>query len=217
MRTYAWVAALLAALFVAFSLAVAAHFFTLSDLDVAAAFRSLWVPDLELPFRGIALLGGLEATTLLGLLLFVVLWRRGYHLGAFASSSVPLLTITEFIYKHTINHPGPPAALSHPDGPSLSHLFESAGGGWSFPSGHMSRTVLVYGLTAFVVQRLATRGRVRRVAVALALLAILLMVFDRLYLEVHWVSDVIGGLLLGATFLAASITWLEWSEARTAE
>ena len=27
-------------------------------------------------------------------------------------------------------------------------------------------------------------------------------------------GDVLGGILLGATFLAASIAWLEWSEAR---
>ena len=216
MRTYAVVAAILGTAFVAFSLAVAAQFFVISDLDLAGAMKTIWRPGLESAFRALALPGGLEAATLLGAVLFVVLWRAGYHLGAFATASIPLLTITELIYKHTINHPGPPLTLSHLDGPSLTDLVEGPrGSGWSFPSGHMSRTVLVYGLLAFVAQRLATQAWLRRLAAPLAAAIVLLMAFDRLYLEVHWESDVIGGLLLGGTYLAASVTWLEWSAART--
>lgn len=217
MRTYAAIAALLAAVLAAFSVAVAGHLFTSSDLDAAAAFKALYDPALLPVFRALALLGGIEMTTLVGLGLFAFLWRHGYRLGALATAALPVDTLIELVYKHTINHPGPPASLSHPDGPSLSELLERGPGGWSFPSGHMARTVVVYGLLAFVVQRLALRPALRRLAAPVAVLLVLVMAFDRLYLEVHWLSDVVGGLLLGTTFLAASISWLEWSEARAAE
>ena len=167
----------------------------------------------------VALFGGLELTGLLGLGLFVYLWRQGYRLGAFAAAALPPRPRSvELIYKHTINHPAPPKSLSHPDGPSISSLLERVGGTeWSFPSGHMTRSLVIYGLLAFVVARLAHRSVLRRLALPIALALVLLEAFDRLYLEVHWESDVIGGLLLGATFLAAAISWLEWSEARPVE
>ena len=38
------------------------------------------------------------------------------------------------------------------------------------------------------------------------------MAFDRLYLDVHWESDVIGGLLLGAIALVAATVWLDRPE-----
>jgi undecaprenyl-diphosphatase len=69
--------------------------------------------------------------------------------------------------------------------------------------------VVVYGLLAFVVQRLSTRPLARRIAVPIAIVLILLVAFDRLYLDVHWESDVIGGLLLGAIALIAGTIWLD--------
>jgi len=35
------------------------------------------------------------------------------------------------------------------------------------------------------------------------------MAFDRLYLEVHWESDVLGGILLGAIALVSATVWLD--------
>jgi len=42
-----------------------------------------------------------------------------------------------------------------------------------------------------------------------AIAIIVLMVFDRLYLDVHWESDVIGGLILGSIALLAGTVWLD--------
>jgi undecaprenyl-diphosphatase len=42
-----------------------------------------------------------------------------------------------------------------------------------------------------------------------AIAVIVLMAFDRLYLDVHWESDVIGGLLLGGIALLAATVWLD--------
>ncbi len=217
-RRYAVTAGVLAIAYVGFSIAVAAGLPHRFDLEVASSFNTIYVPPLLPAFRVIALIGGIELTGIVGLGLFIYLWRQGYRLGAFALAALPLSSVVELIYKHTINHPAPPPSLSHPDGPSLSSLLEKIGGTeWSFPSGHMTRSLVIYGLLAFVVIRLADRPAVRLLALPVALGLVLLEAFDRLYLEVHWESDVIGGLLLGATFLAAAISWLEWSEARPAE
>ena len=213
MRRYAVLSGVLATVYVAFSVAVAAGLLHGYDLAVYNAFASIYVPALLPVFRALALLGGLELTLLLAVGLFLYLWRQGYRLAAFAATAMPLATLVETAYKHTINHLEP--AHGHPDGPSLSMLFEGPPStAWSYPSGHMTRAVVVYGLLAFVIQRLAGPGSLRRLAVPLAIVVILTEAFDRLYLEVHWESDVLGGILLGATFLAAAIAWLEWSEAR---
>jgi undecaprenyl-diphosphatase len=214
-RRSAATAGILAIVYVGFSLLVATGLLHRFDLEVASSFNTLYVPALLPVFRLLALFGGIELTGLLGLGLFVYLWRQGYRLGAFAAAALPLSSVVELVYKHTINHPAPPLSLAHPDGPSLTTLLERVSGTeWSFPSGHMTRSLVIYGLLAFVVVRLAERPLLRRLALPLVLAVVLLEAFDRLYLEVHWESDVIGGLLLGATFLAASISWLEWSEAK---
>ena len=216
MRRYAVTAGILAIAYVGFSMAVAGGLLHRFDLEVGSSFATLYQPALLPVFQLIALFGGVELTGLLALGLFIYLWRQGYRLGAFAAAALPLSSIVELVYKHTINHPAPPLSISHPDGPSLSSLLERAGLlEWSFPSGHVTRSMLIYGLLAFIVIRLAGRPALRRLALPVALVVIVLEAFDRLYLEVHWESDVIGGLLLGATFLAASISWLEWSEARS--
>ena len=215
-RRYAVTAGILAIAYVGFSMAVAGGLLHRFDLEVGSSFATLYQPALLPVFQLIALFGGVELTGLLALGLFIYLWRQGYRLGAFAAAALPLSSIVELVYKHTINHPAPPLSISHPDGPSLSSLLERAGLlEWSFPSGHVTRSMLIYGLLAFIVIRLAGRPALRRLALPVALVVIVLEAFDRLYLEVHWESDVIGGLLLGATFLAASISWLEWSEARS--
>jgi membrane-associated phospholipid phosphatase len=210
LRRYSVITGLFAAAYIAVTLAVAGGAFHALDRSVAYSIASIYSPGLLNLFRGIALLGGIEVTWLIGLGLFIYLRRRGFARAALAMTAVILATIAETVYKRMIGQPGPPLNLSHPDGPSLSDLVERAGFSASYPSGHMTRAVVAFGLLAFVLHRLGRREWLRRLALPMFLLVMVLMVFDRLYLGVHWESDVIGGLLLGATFLAGGITWLEW-------
>jgi membrane-associated phospholipid phosphatase len=71
------------------------------------------------------------------------------------------------------------------------------------------RTVIAYGLIAFVVRRLAPWRVARDLAIPLAVVLIVVEAFDRLYLDVHWESDVIGGLFLGAIALLSATVWLD--------
>ena len=200
----------LAVAFVVLSLLVAVGALHSLDAVVSSSLAAIWSRPLQPLFQGIALLGGVEATSLVVLAIFVVLWRRvslvaGLAVGAFFGA-----VVIELAFKRFFIHPGPPPGISHPDGPSLSDLADSSLQlQASFPSGHMTRTVIVYGLLAFVVTRLAPDGPARRLAFPIAVALCLLMAFDRVYLEVHWASDVLGGVILGLLALVVSITWLE--------
>jgi membrane-associated phospholipid phosphatase len=216
MRRAVLLAGVLAVAFTLLSAAVAGGALRVFDRQVAVGFAGIYNPSLLTPFRALAVLGGLELTTLLAVGLFAYLWRHGHRLGAWAATVLPLSTLVELADKHFIDQPSPPASIAHLDGPSITDLLEGPpGAGWSFPSGHMTRALVVYGLLAFVAGRLSTRPWVVRLAPVLAAVLVVAIAFDRLYLAVHWESDVIGGLLLGGTFLAAAISWLEWSAARS--
>jgi membrane-associated phospholipid phosphatase len=215
-RRAALAAGFLAIGFAGLSAEVAAGALRVFDRQVAVSFAALYSPALLVPFQALAVLGGLELTVVLAVALFAYLWRQGYRLGAWAAAAVPLASLVEVADKHFIDQPSPPLSISHPDGPSLTFFLEGPpGSGWSFPSGHMTRSVVIYGLLAFVVSRLSGRPLLRLLAPVAAVLLLVAMAFDRLYLAVHWESDVIGGFLLGATFLAVAVSWLEWSAARS--
>ncbi|HKW71601.1 MAG TPA: phosphatase PAP2 family protein [Candidatus Dormibacteraeota bacterium] len=203
------VSAALGFAFIALTSAVSAGAFTSLDLQVAQAMHDAWIPSLHVPFQLIAELGSVEVTGVLMIGLTVYLWRSGFGSDALVFVVLIAAELFEVFYKFTLHHVRPPHSLAQADGPSLTMLFTGPGPANSFPSGHMMRTVIVYGLLAFVIRRLSPSPRVRTLTGAGAIAVILLMAFDRLYLDVHWESDVLGGLLLGAIALLAGTVWLD--------
>ena len=191
-------------------MAVAAGLFDPLDKQVLQGFSSLWSESLHTLFQAVAELGGLELTTALMIGLVIFLLRRGSRGDAWVALAVIAAQALELFYKATLQHPGPPLRVAHSDGPSVTEVVSTTGPlANSFPSGHMVRAVVVYGLIAFVVQRLAPWPLARALAFPVATLLIVLLAFDRLYLGVHWESDVLGGLLLGAIALLAATVWLD--------
>jgi membrane-associated phospholipid phosphatase len=191
------------------TIAITAGLFTALDLQVAHTMHDAWQPSLHGLFQLIAELGGVELTTILMVGLFFYLLRGGFGSDALVVVVFLAGNALEFFYKYTLYHPGPPRSLTQADGPSLTHALVSGTLFNSFPSGHVIRAVVVYGLLAFVVQRMAPSPLARTLAVPIAIAAIVLVSFDRIYLDVHWESDVIGGLILGAIALLAGTVWLD--------
>ncbi|MGG8406937.1 phosphatase PAP2 family protein [Streptomyces sp. 12297] len=71
----------------------------------------------------------------------------------------------------------------------------------AFPSGHAMTAAVVCGLLLWVV------GRPGRTGWAVAAVSVLGVGWTRLYLGVHWFSDVLGGWLLGVALAAGTIAW----------
>jgi membrane-associated phospholipid phosphatase len=89
--------------------------------------------------------------------------------------------------------------------PVLSHPFTHAHG-YSFPSGHASGAASIY-LPIAVLLLACDRAAIRRSAVALAVAICLLVATSRVLLGVHFPSDVLAGLALGAALTCAG-SWL---------
>jgi undecaprenyl-diphosphatase len=76
--------------------------------------------------------------------------------------------------------------------------------GWSFPSGHATQAVATYGMLALVLS--AGRPVRTRIGLWCAAGAVAALVgVTRLYLGVHWLTDVLGGWALGTAWLALLI------------
>lgn len=75
----------------------------------------------------------------------------------------------------------------------------------SFPSGHALITLVVYGMIAYFLAEHYPKQRRRIYSFCLALL--FLIGFSRVYLGLHWPTDVIGGWAIGAVLLAALVWW----------
>jgi len=87
-----------------------------------------------------------------------------------------------------------------------------SGAGWfSFPSGHAMMAPLVFGLGVLIWSAPWPRGT-RITLLLLAAIFSLIIALSRVYLGVHWPSDVLAGLLLGTGWAAMWVWWWERAE-----
>ncbi|MDI1302294.1 MAG: bifunctional DedA family/phosphatase PAP2 family protein [bacterium] len=82
---------------------------------------------------------------------------------------------------------------------------------WSFPSGHAFSAVMVWGFVLVFLERYGRAG-IMGIARPILFILILFTVASRSYLGVHWLSDVLGGALLGLACLAG-MRWLWYRRA----
>ena len=81
----------------------------------------------------------------------------------------------------------------------------------SFPSGHAMSSTVVYGTVAYLLMRLQKHRWAKVLTLATAVLLILLICLTRLYLGVHYPSDVLGGIMVGLAWASFCMATLEAS------
>lgn len=85
--------------------------------------------------------------------------------------------------------------------------------GWSFPSGHSSGAVAVYGMLAYLVMR-AVKPLWRLPVLLTAISLILLAGYSRIVLQVHYFSDVLAGFAIAASWLLVCVLVAEMLRVR---
>ena len=151
-------------------------------------------------FNAISLLGSPVMLTILALAVALLLAARrewivlAGWLAAFAGGG-----LLDVVLKLVIRRPRPPGAAAF-----LQHF------SWSFPSGHAMGSLIGYGMLAYVLTLLWIHRRSAHIAVVLgAALLIIAIGFSRLYLGMHYFSDVVGGYAAGVLWLSACISGVE--------
>lgn len=102
------------------------------------------------------------------------------------------------------------AALGRPR-PLTAYYLEPS---FAYPSGHSAIAAACYGFLAYAVWKTTAVPGLRRAAPPAGAALIVLIGFSRLYLGVHYLSDVAGGFMQGGVCLTVGIGLAEWLEAR---
>ncbi len=150
------------------------------------ASRQAW---LDVPMVAITELGGARVSVAVGVAVFAWLaWRRAgaaaaYWVIALLGARACVMALKFGLQRHR------PA--------SIYSGLES----YSFPSGHATSSMVTYGFLAFLIC-LRQPWRVRVPVLALTTVAVTAIGLSRLYLGMHWLSDVVAGFVLGLAWIA---------------
>jgi len=147
-------------------------------------------------FRAISLVGSPGTSLAVGAAVAFVLYRRReLARAAFLPLVLGGAELSNLILKLAFHRTRPEVASVHLDT-------------YSFPSGHAMISTAAYGALAYLAWRRLETRRARVLLWVAVLTLVVLVGFSRLYLGVHYLSDVLAGTAGGACWLALSIAWL---------
>jgi membrane-associated phospholipid phosphatase len=130
-----------------------------------------------------------EFTSIVVLILTGLAFRKRKWRALIIPAAFVLIVLIELYGKSIIHHPSPPfSMIKHTTSVFPANYINEQ---FSYPSGHAARAIFV-ALTAWMIFR-------KRLWLGVGLGAyVLLVALSRIYLGHHWLSDVIGGSLLGS-------------------
>lgn len=169
---------------------------TVVDYQLSQYFYQLHSPLLNTIMTGITHIGDLVTQTAVTVLIVSVLfmlkkWRTAIWYGLTVLIGAGILNaIIKGIYER-----------ARPS--QIQPLVEI--GGYSFPSGHSMGSVIVYGGLLFLILRSLRSAQLKFIVSLLISFLVLGIGVSRIYLGVHFLTDVLGGFSLGFAWLCISI------------
>ena len=155
------------------------------DGRLSSLIFSLRHPVLTSIMIGISYLGG-EVTLLVATLLLIALtWTRHRRESVLFFFALGMGFAMNFLLKFLIQRPRP----------LLDPILHAAW--YSYPSGHAMNAFVFYGTLSYLTYHFTGKTRVSIIVSAVALLLVFLIGVSRVYLGVHYPSDVVGGWIAG--------------------
>ena len=127
--------------------------------------------------------------TWVALLLGIFLYKKWWSEAILLAGNLALTGILVALLKNVYQRPRP----------TIQHLVEE--GGFSFPSGHALASTLVVGALVIIVSQRVKNRHLRHLLQVLLMVFILTIMTSRVYLGVHYPTDVLGSLFLGLGML----------------
>ncbi|MEL3974682.1 phosphatase PAP2 family protein [Rossellomorea oryzaecorticis] len=159
--------------------------------NVVHAFIS---PKLTTLMTSITFLGGVKWLSICTIgVIIILLFMKKYPLAVFAALTVGLGAGFNWLLKWIFKR----------DRPDIEALIEQ--GGYSFPSGHTMGSFIFYGALAFMLFRAFDRSIYKVLSIIGLSILILCIGISRVYLGVHYPSDIVGGFSAGGGWLTLCI------------
>ncbi len=150
----------------------------------------------EESMRDMTALGGVTVLTLVVVAAtLVLLFHRKHRQALVFAATIAATFVSSELLKHVYNRPRPDLV------PHGSYVYSA-----SFPSGHSTLSAATYLTLATVIASLEPERGTKALIYVVAVLVVMAVGFSRIYLGVHWPSDVLAGWALGSAW--AFVAWI---------
>lgn len=162
------------------------------DITFNNILRKYFIKDSITPYMKIITnFGG--ATCLITITILLLILIKNKKIGLITLTNLVLITILNQMLKIVLKRPRPT---------EFRIINET---GYSFPSGHSMISMAFYGLLIYLIYKKIKNKYLKATLIIILLLLILAIGISRIYLGVHYVSDVIGGFLISISYLIVYI------------
>jgi undecaprenyl-diphosphatase len=168
------------------------------DIPITLWFQKFDNPVIRSIMEWVSYIFGSWRATIVVTICALLLWRIQGRKEAIFFAAAGIVSLVHVAIKLVIERARPLA--------SLVQIFsvETTEG---YPSGHAFASILIFGFLLYLILTLVPQLSLRIISLIFFPLLILLIGASRIFLGVHWTSDVIGGYVIGG-FLLTGLIWL---------
>ena len=129
------------------------------------------------------------ATCLIGLTIILFITIKNKKIGLLIGTNLIVITILNQIFKFILQRPRP----------TENRIINESG--YSFPSGHSMISMAFYGFLIYLIYKYVKNKKLKYISITLISILIIFIGISRIYLGVHYTSDVLAGFLFSISYL----------------